>query len=223
MRTRLAASIRTWLALALSLSAPAFAADHADAPGSTLDPSADITDVFIFREGGRLVGAICFGGTPAPNTRVDGPTGRYDPNVLFTYNIDLNGDAEPEHQLLIRFGRNDKGEAGVQIENLPGAGAAKVSGPVEKVINAPSGLRFYAGLRDDPFFFDFQGFRATIGSFNSTDKPKGELKFDSSRDSFARRNLTAIVFEMDQTAVAPIPGQLLRVWASGNRLVGSSP
>lgn len=221
---KLLAARYRWL-LGLCLCGPLLlrAADHADAPSSTLDPSADITDVFIFREGGRLVGAICFGGTPSPNKRVDGPTGRFDPNVLFTYNIDLNGDAEPEHELLIRFGRNDQGEAGVQIENLPGAGASKVSGPVERVIAAPSGLRFYAGLRDDPFFFDFEGFRATIGSFNSTDKPKGALFFDNARDSFARRNLTAIVFEMDQTAVAPIPGQLLRVWANAGRLVGSSP
>lgn len=209
------------LCLVVPLLAPA--ADHADAPSSTLDPSADITDVFVFREGGRLVGAICFGGAPVPRARVDGPTGRFDPKVLFTYDIDLDGDALPEHQVLIRFGRNDKGEAGVQFENLPGAGAAKFSGPVEKVLQSPSGLRAYAGLRDDPFFFDFVGFTATIGSFNSTDKPKGELFFDPARDSFSFRNLTAIVFEMDLTAVAPIPGQLLRVSATAGRLPGSAP
>lgn len=197
----------------------AVAADHADAPGSTLDPSADVTDVFLFREGGRLVGAICFGGTPVPNARVDGPTGRYDPDVLFLYNIDLNGDAQPEHEIQIRFGKNAAGESGVQIQNLPGAGAKLVSGAVEKVISSPSGLRFYAGLRDDPFFFDFQGFRATIGSFNSTDKPKGALMFDNTRDSFTRRNLTAIVFEMDPTLVVPPAGKLVRVWATASRLV----
>lgn len=210
--------------LALSL-APcwSWAADHADAPSSALDPSADITDIFVFREGGRLVGAICFGGAPVPRARVDGPTGRYDPNVLFSYEIDLNGDAQPEHEILIRYGRNAKGEAGVQFENLPGAGAKFVSGPVEKVISAPSGLRVYTGLRDDPFFFDFVGFTATLASFNSSDKPKGTLMFDNARDSFAFRNLTAIVFEMDPTLVVPEPGKLVRVWATANRLVGSSP
>lgn len=211
------------IALLALLPAVAPAADHADAPGSTLDPSADITDVFIFREGGRLVGAICFGGTPAPNMRVDGPSGRYDPDVLFLYNIDLNGDAQPEHEIQIRFGKNAAGEPGVQIENLPGAGARLVSGPVEKVIAAPSGLRLFAGLRDDPFFFDFEGFRATIGSFNSSDKPKGTLMFDNSRDSFTRRNLTAIVFEMDPTLLVSPSGKLVRVWATSHRLVGGAP
>ena len=210
-------------ALLLALPSIGLAADHADAPSSTRDPSTDITDVFIFREGGRLVGAICFGGTPAPNTRVDGPTGRFDPDALFLYNIDLTGDAEPEHQIAIRFGRNAAGETGVQFENVPGMAGTPIVGPVERVIAAPNGLRAYAGLRDDPFFFDFQGFVATIGSFNSTDKPRGTLFFDASRDSFARRNLTALVFEMDGAAVVPQNGNLVRVWATGNRLVRSAP
>ncbi|MDO9453876.1 MAG: DUF4331 family protein [Stagnimonas sp.] len=219
------ASGRTWAAAAVLLltALSVSAADHADAPRSTTDPASDITDVFIFREGGKLVGAICFGGTPAPNLRVDGPTGRFDPDVLFTYNIDLDGDARPEHEIIIRFGLNSKGESGVQFEGIPGAGAQLVSGPVERVLASPTGLKAYAGLRDDPFFFDFEGFTATIGSFNSTDKPKGSLFFNASRDSFARRNLTALVFEMDPSLLVPRAGnsnnQLIRVWASGDRLI----
>ncbi len=215
-----------WAAAVLLLCS-AFAAtgaDHADAPSSTKDPSSDITDVFIFRNPeGRMVGAICFGGAPVPRARVDGPTGRFDPDVLFTYNIDLDGDATPEHQIFVRFGRNSKGEAGVQFENLPGGGTQFVAGPVERVITSPTGLKVFAGLRDDPFFFDFQGFVATIGSFNGADRPKGQLFFDASRDSFSRRNLTAIVFEMDASLIVPRPGssgnKLIRVWASGDRLI----
>ena len=216
---------RKWAASALLLLAAfsAGAADHADAPRSTTDPSTDITDVFIFREGGKMVGAICFGGAPVPRARVDGPTGRFDPDVLFIYNIDLDGDAKPEHEILVRFGRNSKGEAGVQFEGIPGAGAQLVSGAVERVLASPTGLRAYAGLRDDPFFFDFEGFVATIGSFNQTDKPKGSLMFNASRDSFSRRNLTALVFEMDASLIVPRPGssnnKLIRVWASGERLI----
>ena len=214
-----------WAAAALLLSTTlgVRAADHADAPRSTTDPATDITDVFIFREGGKMVGAICFGGAPVPRARVDGPTGRFDPDALFIFNIDLDGDAKPEHEILIRFGRNSKGESGVQFEGIPGAGAQFVSGPVERVLASPTGLRAYAGLRDDPFFFDFEGFTATIGSFNSTDKPKGRLFFDASRDSFARRNLTALVFEMDPALIVARPGsssnKLIRVWASGDRLI----
>ncbi|MES2885727.1 MAG: DUF4331 family protein [Pseudomonadota bacterium] len=218
-------AVRKWMAAAVLLftATTVSAADHADAPRSTTDPSTDITDVFIFRDGGKMVGAICFGGAPVPRARVDGPTGRFDPDALFIYNIDLDGDAKPEYEILMRFGRNSKGEAGVQFEDLPGAGAKFVAGPVERVLASPTGLRAYAGLRDDPFFFDFEGFTATLGSFNSTDKPKGQLMFDTRRDSFSRRNLTALVFEMDPSLIVARPGsnsnKLIRVWASGERLI----
>jgi hypothetical protein len=182
----------------------ALAADHADAPGTKGthgDHAADITDVFLFRQAGKLVGAINIAGAPAPQTRVDGPTGRYDPQVIFTYHIDTNCDAKPDIDVNVRFGLNSAGQIGVQLENLPGAGAALVAGPVEKVNTTPSGLKFYAGLRDDPFFFDFEGFAATEASFDPTNQTStGKLLFDNKRDSFGGRNITAIVFEMDLAA-----------------------
>ncbi len=209
-------------ALPLWLPQQALAADHAESPAATADPSADIADAFIFRADGKLVGAITFGGIADPNPRVDGPTGRFDPDVLFIVNIDTSGDALPEHEILVRFGRNAAGEAGVQFENVPGAGVAAFSGPVERVLASPTGLRGFAGLRDDPFFFDSRGFNATLATFNGSDRPRGTLMFNAARDTFSFRNLTAIVFEMDLAAV-PVPaGGLMRVWAESNRLVGGA-
>ncbi|HSW11744.1 MAG TPA: DUF4331 family protein [Solimonas sp.] len=195
----------------------ATAADHADAPSSTLDPSADITDVFVFRAADKLVGVIAFGGAPRPRARVDGPTGLFDPNALFTYHIDTNRDAVPDINVQIRFGKNGKDQWGVEIENLPGARSRYVLGPVERVNTSASGLRFYAGLRDDPFFFDFEGFVDTLSTF-AADGPSGELRFDNQRDSFRFRNLTAIVFEMD-LAAATKGSRDINVWATASRLV----
>ena len=210
----------SWLAACLALAAapPAGPADHADAPASALDPSADITDVFVFRkDAGKLVGVIAFGGAPVPRPRVDGPTGRFDPDVLFTFFIDRDRDSRPDLDIQIRFGTNGAGQSGVEIENLPGAGYRYVFGPVEAVNTTPNGLRFYAGLRDDPFFFDFEGFRATLDSFGDASAPDGSLQFDSTRDSFAARNLTAIVFEMDEAAATGGSPQVY-VWATSGRL-----
>lgn len=195
----------------------ASAADHADAPASALDPSADITDVFVFRAAGKLVGVIAFGGAPVPRARVDGPTGRFDPDALFTYHIDTDRDALPDISVQFRFGKNSKNEWGVEIENLPGARSRYVFGPVETVNTSASGLRFYAGLRDDPFFFDFVGFRETLDTF-AADGPSGQLRFSSARDSFAFRNLTAIAFEMD-LATATRGSRDINVWATSSRLV----
>ena len=215
---RLPASSLALACVVLAAGWPARAADHADAPASTLDPSADITDVFVFRkEAGKLVGVIAFGGAPAPRPRVDGPTGRFDPDVIFTYNIDTDRDSRPDIQVHCRFGQNGAGEWGLELENLPGAGYRYVFGPVETVNSAPNGLRFYAGLRDDPFFFDFQGFAATLATFGDASAPDGSFQFDNTRDSFANRNLTAIVFEMDEAA-ATRGSEEIYVWATSARL-----
>lgn len=198
------------------------AADHADAPGTKGDHgdhAADITDVFVFRAGGKLVGAINIAGAPSPQTRVDGPTGRYDPQVIFTYHIDTNCDAKPDIDVNVRFGLNSSGQIGVQLENLPGAGAALVSGPVETINTTPSGLKFFAGRKDDPFFFDFEGFSATEATFDPTEKTStGQLLFNNKRDSFGARNITAIVFEMDQTA-ATQGSKKICVFATSGRLM----
>lgn len=208
------------LLLTLVCAAPVRAADHVDAPNTQTDPATDITDVFLFRgDAGKLVGAICFGGQPTPRPLIT--RAYFDPDVLYTFNIDTDGDTTaPEFSIRIRFGRNALGQAGIEIENLPGAGARYVFGPVEQVINGPNGLRLYAALRDDPFFFDVQGFNATLNSFEGAggNPNDGQLLFNNQRDSFTRRNLTAIVFEMSQTAVtASQSDPLLRVWATTGR------
>ena len=208
-----------WLAV---LSGAALAADHADAPGTKGDHgdhAADITDVFLFRANGKLVGAIDLAGAPVPQTRVDGPTGRFDPQVIFTYHIDTNCDGKPEIDVNVRFGLNSLGKIGVQLENLPGAGAALVAGPVETVNTTPSGLKFYAGLRDDPFFFDFVGFQATEASFTADNSAStGRLLFNNTRDSFGARNITAVVFEMDQTAATGGSSKIC-VYSTSGRLM----
>jgi hypothetical protein len=203
------------------------AADHVDAPGTDTAPGrnpqvlgADMADVFIFRRDGALVGAITFAGTPAPRTRVDGLIGSYDPDVLYLYNIDTNADARPEFVVKVRFGRNGAGQWGVEFEDIPGAGAKYVFGPVETVLRSRNGLKVFAGRKDDPFFFDVQGFNATLATFGDDSAPDGSLQFNGNRDSFGTRNLTAVVFEMDLATIATrAQNNELRVWATTERLM----
>ena len=214
------------LAAGAFLAGPAMAADHVDAPGTNSNTipailGADITDVFVFRREGALVGAISFAGAPAPRPRVDGPTGTYDPDILYLYNIDTNADARPEYTIKARFGRNSTGAMGVEFEDLPGAGSKYVFGPVETVIRSKNGLKVYAGRKDDPFFFDVQGFNATLATFGDDTAPDGNLSgFNGARDSFGARNITVLVFEMDLTTVAAgAKDNELRVWATTEKLM----
>jgi Domain of unknown function (DUF4331) len=207
-----------WLVAAmLALGAPGSpAADHAEAPTATADPAADIADVFLFRAAGKLVAAVTFSGAPAPRTRVDGATGRYDRDVLYTFHIDRDRDAVADVRIHARFGQNSLGQWGVELENVPGAGARYLFGPVEQVVTA-NGLRFYAGLRDDPFFFDAQGFNATLASFGDDSAPDGQVLITSTRDSFANRNVTVIIFEMD-LAAATAGSPELYFWGTTARI-----
>src|ERR1700682_329869 len=68
-------------------------ADHAESPAADADPAADIADVYIFpspESPSKLVGAITFGGRPAPRSRVDGSFYCY-PDILVSDNIDRGG------------------------------------------------------------------------------------------------------------------------------------
>ena len=218
------------------LSLVVLSADHAESPGADADAAADLADVFIFPSpevSTRLVAAITFGGRPAPRSRIDGSF-YCDPAVLYTFFIDRadaagNFDSIPDLQIYARFGRNSAGQCGLQLENVPGAGGT-FSSRIEEVFASSGGVRAFAGLRNDPFFFDAEGLTALLGTF-ATPGQNGDLVSAfrlggtaARRDSFAFRNVSAIVFEMDLDAVAPRSGSgvrpKLRVWGTTSRLAG---
>jgi len=227
------------LAAALLLSSVAvMPADHAESPGADADPAADIADVFVFAApgaAGKLVGAITFGGRPAPRSRIDGSF-YCDRNVLYSFFIDRANavgafDSVPDIRVDVRFGLDSRGRCGVRFDNVPGAGGA-FSGPIEQVLTTGSGISAFAGLRNDPFFFDAQGLTALLGTF-ATAGQNGDLVTAfglgqtpplARRDSFANRNVSSIVFEMDLNVVAPMPGAgvrpNIRVWATTGRVAG---
>ena len=183
----------------------AFAADHIDGPNAAADPAADISDVFAWQEDGRVYAILNFA---AVNATID--SGFYDADVLYGIHIDDDGNADngAERDVWIRFGQDAVGNWGVQVSNFPGAGVPVV-GPVEQVISAPGG-RIYAGARNDPFFFDFDGFNATVNT--------GTLQFDGTVDFFAGNNATSIVLDMDANVLDANGDVLINVWGTSARV-----
>jgi len=159
---------RKMLAMAglVSVAAPALAADHAEAPGTQGDPAADIADFYAWSDGSTITAILTYNPLMIP-----GDAAVYDADVLYTIHFDVDGDVLSDHEIDVRFGANGAGEWGVQAMGIPGAGAP-VQGAVESVIAGP-GSMLYAGLRDDPFFFDIDGFNDTLYtsdlSFTATD------------------------------------------------------
>jgi len=180
----------------LALTAPAFAADHAEAPATSKDLVADIADFYAWSSNGTVKAVITY------NPLIDpGVASVYDGDVLYTFHFDTEsqGDGVAEHEVHVRFGQNAAGEWGVQAMGFPGAGAP-VQGAVETVIPAPGGMVF-AGLRDDPFFFDITGFTAVVDPKTGGLLDKGVPRIDSTRDDLAGTNVMAIVIEFDQVSL----------------------
>lgn len=179
------------------------AADHTDPPalvGANAN-AGDIADLYAWAENDKLTTVLTFSGLTAP---IADQAGNYDADVLYGIHIDNTGDHIANANIWVRFGLNDLGEWGLQVVGMPGE-VGPVIGAVETAIDGGNGTKAWAGLRDDPFFFDFAGFGTTLQT--------GTLSFDATRDTFAGTNTTAIVLEMPTTAALGA-GTSLSIWAT---------
>ena len=185
------------------------AADHTEAPGTQANLAGDIDDFYAWHvpNQNKLVAVITYDGLKAPGS-VPGAT--FLDDLIYTVHIDNNGDNVSDIQVHTRFGEDSEGRWGMRVENLPGS-PEMVDGPVESINYAEEGRYVFAGLRDDPFFFDFEGFGTTAST--------GSIAFDSTRDSFAGTNVSAIVLEMNLTAALD-GGDSLQLWATTGTRAG---
>ncbi len=176
------------------------AADHLDAPKTMMNQAADITDVYAWHtDDAKVVAVLNFSGLIE-----SGVEPKFDSKVVYGIHIDNDADGVADHDVWFRFGQNGAGDWGIQAVGIPG-GTPTVSGPLNTSIDAGLGLRLWAGLRDDPFFFDLDGFKATLSS--------STLSFNKDNDTFAGTNVTSIVVEMSTDAVVGA-GSTFQLWAS---------
>ena len=174
------------LAAGLFIAGSAQAADHAEAPGTAMDPASDIADFYAWNAGERFVMAVTFAGVGATTTA---PV--LDADVLYGVHIDRDADQVADATIWVRFAQNSDGDWGVQVADIPGA-EGPVSGAVGTVIESDD-IKVWAGHADDPFFFDLTGFQDTLAS--------GTIAFTAT-DALAGLNVSAFVIDIDAAAVA---------------------
>ena len=189
------------------------AADHLDPPArtdilvdSTPDRAADIADIFTWHTANTVVIILTFAG-PSPTTA----PAFYDRDVLYKINIS-NTDPVTTTNIPIsfKFGKGaGANQFGVQVTGVPGVNGPIV-GPVETTL-VKDGVTVRAGLFDEPFFFDLQGFKETVAT--------GKLSFDNKRNFFAGQNDTAIVIEIPSDRLNNA-GHVLNIWGSTARFGG---
>ena len=189
------------------------AADHADAPLVSHDQATDIGDSYFFldpNDNGRAILAMDVHGfiTPGEN----GNMGFFDPDVNFRFQIENTGDAkgdtfidisfseqtsrsEPQTATINMFDKPRQGR-GIQFTALTTVSSAASPNAPAPVLTTDlnSGITFFAGLRDDPFFFDIPGFVRFLASVRAGSPNVGVLS--RGRDSFAGYNINMIVLSV---------------------------
>lgn len=187
----------------------ALSADHLDPPGRTdpapfgvpanpnADVGCDIADNYMWHDANTVTIIQTFGGPSALTLPAF-----YDRNILQTIDISTSAPAtSSDVSIRFRFGPGaNPGEHGISVENVPGVNGTIV-GPVEQILTK-DGVRVYAGLRDDPFFFDNVGLRLsrTTGVLQFTNNP--------TRSVFNAKNITAVVIEIPRSRLGNGPIEL---------------
>ena len=213
--------VGTILALAAPFAMPTTmrAADHGDGPTASNDQACDIADVFFFldpNDNSQAIIIATFRGFIVPSEAVN--FGIFDPNVRYRFQIENTGNAKPDKFIDVSFSRRTSTSAAqtatIKISGIPGkftanatnpslalagAGQTNDTAPTQVVSTLVStlgttGIKFFAGEVDDPFFFDIPAFSRFVASF--TPGPPDPTILNRGRDSFAGYNVMSIALSV---------------------------
>lgn len=205
------------------------AADHAESTSVTGDPGGDIGDIFAFldpNDNSRVVLAMSVSGFIVPAEQLN--IGFFAPDILYRFEIENTGDAVPDKTIDVTFspqtsrsvpqtasiisasGRRGPGFNKISFKaptTLPTLGPA--ANPFVVTTDAASGVSFFAGLTDDPFYFDIVGFGRFVGSvLGGTPDP---TRLQRSRDSFAGYNIHMIAISVPASQLRGPAGDVIGI------------
>jgi len=193
------------------------AADHGDAPNVAGDQAADLGDLYFFldpNDNTQAVLIMTVRGFIVPGEAVNFAI--FDEKVRYRFGGENTGDAKVDFVFDITFSPRtaDPGPTGKEILQIPKAQTARIKLPNGKTFTAPvlnpslgatppaqavttdpkSGVSFFAGEVDDPFFFDIPGFSRFIASVRNGSPDPTQL--NRGRDTFAGYDILAIALRV---------------------------
>lgn len=191
--TNYLAALTTVVLFSTGIVTPSEASDHLDAPLVQMDSRIDINDLYVFQSPNNPKNSVLIM-TVNPLAGVMNPT-TFNDDADYLFEIDNNGDAISDVSFKIEFLGNNR--QSVRVQRIVGGSTRSISnGPVGRKLQVRGGGMFQAGVYDDPFFFDLNGFQ---NNFNFT----GD-------DFFAGLNVSAIVLEVPSESLG---GSQIAVWA----------
>ncbi len=202
------------VAMALLLTPPkqTSAADHGDAPLVDQDQGADIADCYFFldpNDNSRIILIGTVHGFIVPGEARN--FGEFDHNVRFRFDLENTGDARPDGTIDVTFSPKTAATspqtATITLPNGQTFTALSTPATIDPAppnpvitTNAATGMTFFAGLVDDPFFFDIPGFLRFTDSVDAG--APNPAVFNRGRDTFAGYNILSMAFS--------IPASLIR-------------
>jgi hypothetical protein len=226
--------LRLGIAAMAAVSVPLMmAADHADGSAATADPAADITDIFAWMSADATHVNLVMDVFPFATG-----TAQFSDAVQYVFHTrskqSFTATAETPVDVICTFDTAQKISCW--------ANGSFVTGDASNTNGITSGdgkMKVFAGLRDDPFFFNLDGFKATAADVAAaaptlTFDPAGCPALDTAtvnalvtqlshapdggppQDHFAHKNVLAIVISLDKTLVNQ-GGPIIDVWGSTYR------
>ncbi|NIJ44051.1 hypothetical protein FHR24_000490 [Wenyingzhuangia heitensis] len=196
------------LATIALVSGAIIAADHIDAP-DVKGGTSDITDFYAF-EGASASNLVFVANVQGLISPENSASAKFDKDVMVEINIDTDGDniedlviqAVPNGNNMDVYGPavpNETGGVSTMLDaKFKSSVAVTTYGTTQiaATVNASlvSGVKAFAGLRDDPFFMDFAKYTEIIGgTATSFDNPGA--------DTFAESNVLSVVVEVPKTMI----------------------
>ncbi|MES1259561.1 MAG: DUF4331 family protein [Gemmatimonadota bacterium] len=213
------------------------ASDHQDTADVELNPSQDLTDFYAFPGATSDRIALVLNSWPVI-TPAQAGTVSFDPNLLYQIKVDNSGDAVEDKVIQVTFTGTGASQQ-VQVRGPmtpPVVGAMNntvattdpvVTGAINMVIGTSSGIQVYAGVRDDPFFIDFEQFfrilpdrKPVTGSLAALPSTPSASAFRSpgqAVDFLAGFNVLSIVVELPTSMLTAGGNAKIGLWGTISR------
>ena len=195
------------------------AADHRDSTVLTANPARDIADIYSFRSPANPANLVLIMTVSGFIPPAEASNTFLDPGVLYQWKIDNDDDAV-EDLVVQAFAT---GTGADQVIHFRGPAVPEVTGTTGRIPDgdelvqvalstgdtpvtaSAGGVTVFAGVRDDPFFFDLAQFQQIIAG-NAT------AFNDAGTDTFAGTNVLALVFEVPITQLGG--SSTLGIWGT---------
>ncbi len=191
---------KTLVCLLMCLGTAVQAADHRDAPLATADPAADINDIYAFMNPNDP-NELVLVHTVVPFADYNS---RFSDAVDYVFRIDNGSASGRDLRVSCRFSQQSNRVA------CSGPGGASASGGIERTITG-TGMRVWAGLRDDPFYFDGPAFQRTRTTLQPSFTNPGVNSFNG--------NTLALIVAIDRSRLDNGGANpVLKVWGATERV-----